>query len=166
MGQAKQRSAEIAQLKTKPKLSVAVVDSMIATTEDIKAILDANDDTINRLIINALLTEYESAPNKFRELGEEKIVYHIPKHGVGAPYRSQMQLDGPKIALFMEDYEADIWWNHHAVLTVRTNAHAQTKRSVYPPEIQKILDSNPNVCVATLNTPNSTTAVWIGFSVV
>jgi len=165
MGQAKLRKVEITELKTTPKLSIGVVDSMIASTEDIKAILDANDDTVNRLVINVLLTEYESTPNKFRELGEERTVYHLPKNGAGAPYRSQMQLGGPKITLFMEQHEADIWWNHHAVLTVRTNESACAKRSVYPPEIQQVLDTNPAVCVATLNTPNSTTAVWICFTV-
>jgi hypothetical protein len=166
MGQAKQRQAEIKQLKANgPKVSVATVDGMIASTEDIKTILDSDDSELHRVVINALLTEYESAPNNFRQTGEEKIVYHIPKNGVGAPYRSTMQLDGPKTVLFMEDQEAEVWWNHHAVLTVRTNAMAQTKRSVYPAQIQQVLDSNPNVCVATLNTPNSTTAVWIGFTV-
>ena len=165
MGQAKLRAKEIAELKTTPKLSIATVDSMIDSTEDIKAILDANDDTLNRLVINALLTDYESSPNRFRQTGEERTVYHIPKHGAGAPYRSQMQFGGPKITLFMEQHEADIWWNHHAVLTVRTNEHARAKRSVYPPEIQQALDTNPAVCVATLNTPNSTTAVWICFTV-
>ena len=165
MGQAKQRRAEIAELKTAPKLSIHTVDSMIASTENIKAILDENNDTINRLVINALLTEYESSTNNFRQSGEEKTVYHIPKNGASAPYRSKMQLGGPKVTLFMEQHEADTWWNHHAVLTVRTNEHARSKRNVYPSEIQQALDTNPALCVATLNTPNSTTAVWICFTV-